>query len=93
MDSPNTIANISIGTNAGIGRSWSIPRNWEPQPHWKTATTTPYAAPTDSRLRIAALTEITSERNATVSRTRASSSTTARISQSIRWPTFSVKST
>ena len=66
--------------------------NWDPQPHWNTATTTPYAAPTDSRLRIAAFTEMTSERNAIVSRT-SDSSTTARISQIIRWPICSVKST
>src|SRR6476469_3133437 len=92
MDRPNTMANISIGTYAGIGRCWSMPSRSEPQPHWKTATTTPYAAPTDSRLRIAALTEITRDRNAIVSSTR-ESSTTARISQIIREPIRSVKST
>jgi hypothetical protein len=54
--------------------------------------TTPYAAPTESRLRTAAFTAITIDRKATVSRT-SESSTTARISQSIRPATFSVKST
>ena len=48
------MANISIGTKAGIGNFSSMPTNDEPQPHWKIATTTPYAAPTDSRLRMAA---------------------------------------
>ena len=69
-----------------------MPRSCDPQPNWNTATTTPYAAPTDSRLRIAAFTEITSDRKAIVSST-SDSSTTARISQTIRCPTFSVKST
>ncbi len=54
--------------------------------------TTPYAAPTESRLSTAALTAITIDRNATVSRI-SESSTTARISQSIRPAIFSVKST
>ena len=36
-----------------------------PQPHWKTATSTPYAAPTESRLSTIALIGITSDRNET----------------------------
>ena len=86
------MANISIGTNDGIGTVSSMPTHDDPQPHWKTATTSPYAAPTDSRLSTAALMPITSDRNAAVSSTRASS-TTAAISQGIRSATFSVKST
>ena len=44
-----------------------MPSSCEPQPHWNTATTTPYAAPTESRLSTAALTAMTIDRNATVS--------------------------
>jgi hypothetical protein len=54
--------------------------------------TTPYAAPTESRLSTAAFSAITIDRNATVSRI-SDSSTTARISQMNRPATFSVKST
>ena len=85
------MANISIGTKAGIGSFSWMPINDDPQPHWKIATTTPYAAPTDSRFSTAALVAITTDRNATVSRTKASS-TTARISQGMRLAIFAVKS-
>ena len=39
-----------------------------PQPHWNTATTTPYAAPIESRFMITALSGTSSERNTTISR-------------------------
>ena len=49
-------------------------RRFVPQPNWNTATTTPYAAATDSRFRMTALAAITSERN------DASSSRNAKVS-------------
>ena len=51
-----------------------------PQPYWKTATTTPYAAPTESRLSTTALAAITIDRNATSSRPNARSSTNPKTS-------------
>src|SRR3954453_668053 len=86
------MANISIGTNAGMGRCSSIPIQEDPHPHWNTATTTPYAAPTESRLSTAALVAITTDRNATVSRTN-DSATTVRISHGIRAAIRPAKST
>ena len=46
-------------------------------PYWKTQTRTPYAAPTESRLRTIALSGITIERKVTMSRQNASPSTNA----------------
>ena len=46
--------------------SWT-PIRLAPQPHWKTATTTPYAAPTPSTLRTAAFSGTSTERNTTIS--------------------------
>ena len=63
-----------------------------PQPHWKIATITPYAAPIDSRFMIAALVAITTERNAVVSSTKATATTT-RIRSSMRLAIWLVKST
>ena len=44
-----------IGAHASIGPSLPTPKKLEPQPHWNTATTTPYAAPIDSRFMTTAL--------------------------------------
>jgi hypothetical protein len=41
----------------------------EPCPSWKTKTTIPYAAPSETRLRITALSGSTTERKARISRT------------------------
>ena len=51
------------------------PSRLSPQPHWKTATSTPYAAPTESRLSTIAFTAITIERNETSSSRNANTST------------------
>src|ERR1700759_1789531 len=51
------------------------PRASAPQPNWNTATTTPYAAATESRFRTTALTAITSERNEASSSRKANVST------------------
>ena len=63
-----------------------------PQPHSKMATITPYAAPMDSRLSMAAFVAITTDRKAMISRTNAIATTT-RISHSIRELIRLVKST
>jgi hypothetical protein len=91
MDRPNTIAKISIGTNAGVGTFSWMPTNEEPQPHWKIATTTPYPAPTDKRFNAAAFVAMTIDRNATVSKMNARR-TTVRISHDMRCEILAVKS-
>ena len=48
-----------------------------PTPFWNTSTSSPYAAPTASRLSTIATAGITIERNATVSRMKLSPSTNA----------------
>src|SRR4051794_37641723 len=77
MDSPNTIANIIIGTYDSIGTLPATPRDGPPQPHWKTATTTPYAAPIDSRFIAAAFRASSGARNITSSSRNAATTTTA----------------
>ena len=49
----------------------------EPWPSWKMKTTIPYAAASEARLRIAALSGSTIERNARASRISVSTSTNA----------------
>ena len=51
-----------------IGTPESAPIRLAPKPSWNTATTTPYAAATDSRLKSAETSGIHSERNTTTSR-------------------------
>ncbi len=46
-----------------------------PQPHWKMATTTPYAAPIDSRFISAAFSGTRIERNTSISSTNDNSTT------------------
>src|SRR5262245_36753084 len=65
---------------------------FDPQPHWNTATTTPYAAPTDSRFITAALIPMARDRNAAVS-SSSDNSTTAPMSNGSRSTTRVVKST
>ena len=56
-----------IGTNGLIGTVVSSPTRPLPQPHWNTATTTPYAAPIDSRFMSAALSGTRIDRKTTIS--------------------------
>ena len=55
----------------------SKPSSDSPWPSWKTSTSTPYAAPTDSRFSTIALSGITIERNVTSSSRNARPSTNA----------------
>src|SRR5262245_47658898 len=75
-----------------MGTASSIPIQLDPQPHWKIATTTPYAAPTESRFIAAAFSPIASDRNAAVSRI-SDIRTTAKMRSGNRSITFEVKST
>ena len=60
---------MKIGSQKAIPPfDWKF-RRFSPQPYWNTATSTPYAAPTESRLRTIALPAITRERNE-ISRSR-----------------------
>src|SRR3954452_8560751 len=61
------IANISNGASGMIGTDSCTPIRLAPQPHWKTATTTPYAAPTPRTLRTAAFNGTITDRNTTIS--------------------------
>jgi hypothetical protein len=63
------MANIIIGTKATIGTVSSRPTRFFCQPHWKIATTTPYAAPIDSRFMIAAFSGTRIDRNTIMSST------------------------
>ena len=60
------------------------PMRLAPQPHWKTATITPYAAPTESRFMITALSGTSRLRNTIMSRTNESRSTKPTTTGSIR---------
>src|SRR6266516_2886306 len=66
---------MKIGSHDAIPPFDWKPRKLSPQPHWKTATSTPYAAPTESRLRTIAFTAITIDRNETRSRMNAKTRT------------------
>ena len=66
---------MKIGSqNAIPPLDWKL-RMFSPQPNWKVATSTPYAAPTDSRFSTIALIAITIERNESSSRMNANVST------------------
>ena len=69
MERPKRIANIIIGTQASMATASGTPICSRRTPHWKTATTTPNAAPTESRFMIAACKGTSSERNSIMSRT------------------------
>ena len=59
------------------------PSSDSPQPSWNTRTSTPYAAPTESRLRMIALIGITIERKVTSINRKVSPKTNAKISGSL----------
>ena len=63
------------GTKAAIGTAASSPSRPRPHPHWKTATSTPYAAPIESRFITAALSGTRIDRNTMSNRTNAPSTT------------------
>src|SRR5262249_39516703 len=69
---------MKTGTKETIGTSPETPSNDAPQPCWKTATTTPYAAPMDSKLNAPDTNGTQSERNATISSSTLSPTTRAR---------------
>ena len=70
--------NMSIGANGMIGRGSWTPTRLAPQPHWNTATTTPYEAPTPSRLSAAAFKGTRTERNTSARSRNDNPITTAR---------------
>src|SRR5215204_3940502 len=75
MDSPNSTTNMNSGSQLVIAPVELKPSSDSPQPCWNTSTSSPYAAPMDSRFSTIALAAITSDRNETSSSTNASSST------------------
>ncbi len=86
------MANIIIGTNDTIGTVLCRPSSSLPHPNWNTATTTPYAAPIDSRFMTPAVNGITTDRNAAMSK-RNESPTTARMNHGSRAAMRSPRST
>src|SRR6266487_3751087 len=92
MDSPNSTTNRNSGRKLAIAPGLVKPSSDCPQPHWKIATMTPYAAATDSRLRMTAVSAMTSDRKAMSSRANASSSTKPNTHQD-RCPISALKST
>ena len=92
MDSPNTMANTITGTQASIGPPLPMPSVSASQPHWKIATTTPNAAPAASRFMTAAVSGMTTLRNA-ISSSRNDSPTTAAMNSGILADSTWVKST
>ncbi len=72
------------GAHASIGPSLPTPMSPMPQPHWNTATITPYAAPTERRFMITALSGTSRLRNTSISNTNDSSSTSPTTSGSMR---------
>ena len=71
---------MNIGSQFAMPPFDSKPSRFSPQPHWKIATSTPYAAATESRLSRIALTAITIERKDTSRRPKANSSTNPKTS-------------
>ena len=69
------MANNIIGAHDSIGPERPSPRRLPPQPHWNTATTTPYAAPMESRLRMTAFSGTSTDRKTVMSRMKLKSST------------------
>src|SRR6266704_339746 len=92
MESPNSTGNMIIGTYAAIGIGPGKPRIRVSQPHWMAATRTPYAAPIEIRLTMAAFTARVTERKIATRSSRDTPTTTA-ISNGRRRPTWSAKST
>src|SRR5262249_3848370 len=77
MDRPNRTTNRNSGIQEVIDPVDLKSRNDSRWPCWKIHTSTPYAAPTDSRLSRIALIGITIERNVSSSNTNASPRTNA----------------
>src|SRR3954468_24931876 len=75
MDSPNTIANISMGTTVSNGTGSESPTTCRNQPQVKTATVTPSAAAIESRLSNTALSGTSTDRNTTISSRNETAST------------------
>ena len=69
------MANIIIGMNGAIGPVFSTPNTLLNQPHSNTATTTPYAAPIDSRFMITAFSGTRRLRNTAIKSRKLSRST------------------
>ena len=64
------MANIIIGRKDSTGPVLSTPKSPPIQPHWNTATSTPNAAPTDTRIMSAAFRGTRIERNTAASNTK-----------------------
>ncbi len=62
------MANIISGTHDSMDTGWSTPISDRPCPSWNTNTTTPKAAPTDSKFMIAACSGTNSDLNSIISR-------------------------
>ncbi len=77
MERPNRKAKIINGIQAVIACVAVMFQSDDPWPIWKMNTTIPKAAPSEMRLRIAALIGSTIERKARVSRTSVRMSTNA----------------
>ena len=65
MDRPNSTTKTNNGIQDSIAPGAVVPISPAPHPCWKTATITPYAAPTDSRLSPIVVAAIMIELNAT----------------------------
>ena len=83
MDRPNSTANMNNGTKLTIGTFPVSPTTWMRKPFSKTRVTTPKAAPIEMRFIIPAVSGITSERKASISRMKLSAMTTRIVS--MRW--------
>ena len=92
MDSPNRTTNRNSGSQLATECVLVKLRSDCPQPRWNSATTTPWAAAADSRLRVTAVRGMRIERKETSSRTNASSKTNAK-TQPVRCPMRVLKST
>src|SRR5918994_2001623 len=77
MESPNRITNRNSGSHEVTAPVDSNPSSDSRWPSWKIQITTPYAAPTDSRLSRIALIGITIDRNVTSRRANAIANTNA----------------
>ena len=75
MDSPNRMLNMNSGSQNSICSTCSKPKRSIMNPFWKTSTTSPYAAPTDSRFMMIDAIEIVMDRKANSNSTKLSAST------------------
>jgi hypothetical protein len=77
LDRPNKITNRNSGSQEVIVPLERKRRIGSAQRCWKTSTSTPYAAATESRFSATAVSGTITDRNATISRPKASTSTNA----------------